>query len=525
MQKILTRIILALLWCNVSYAEVIFDKWRINENEDAVSVEKLGEKDLSGAFTYALHKKNNKCDFMTIYFSTMNNGKKDLNELLGLKIPIKINNVGPIEAMIGNIRPAFDSKTIATLNLSQKQIDEVKNLQNVVMQIGDQRLIDEYDFESVAKKVTIELVIVDEFDPSKYFPNLSVTWDLSKNRAAVDKGRSMCNGNIVSDSSNKETKKSIKESVQTTKTYSNGNKYVGEFKDGKYNGQGTFTHLDGTKYVGEWKDGKQNGQGIITSPNGQKYIGQWKDGEFNGQGARTGLDGNKYIGEWKNGKQYGQGIFTWPDGQKYVGEFKDGVSDGQGTKTYNDGSKYVGDWKDNKFNGQGTYTFPNGEKYVGEFKDGEKIKETKGDGLSENSKRIIKEYKEEKIIANKKKWVEFMSTGFWGIIIVVAVISFHFGVGYLGIYIFKQNPKFKRYLTTKNVVVISLAYVVFVSFISAKDAAFGVGAFLAPYLITIINSLFRNKFKFRKTFDKKFYPFLIGLLFLGFVSSTISSIF
>ena len=118
-----------------------------------------------------------------------------------------------------------------------------------------------------------------------------------------------------------------------------------------------------------------------------------------------------------------------------------------------------------------------------------------------------------------------MSTGFWGIIIVVAVISFHFGVGYLGIYIFNQNPKFKRYLTTKNVVVISLAYVVFVSFISAKDAAFGVGAFLAPYLITIINSLFRNKFKFRKTFDNKFYPFLIGLLFLGFVSSTISSIF
>ena len=81
MQKILTRIILALLWCNVSYAEVIFDKWRINENEDAVSVEKLGEKDLSGAFTYALHKKNNKCDFMTIYFSSMSNGKKDLNEL------------------------------------------------------------------------------------------------------------------------------------------------------------------------------------------------------------------------------------------------------------------------------------------------------------------------------------------------------------------------------------------------------------------------------------------------------------
>ena len=192
MKQLLLIIFASLMWCNISYAEVIFDKWKINENKDAVRVEKLGEKDLSGSFTYALHKKNNKCDFMTIYFSTMNNGKKDLNELLGLKIPIKINNVGPIEAMIGNIRPAFDAKTIATLNLSQKQIDEVKNLQNVVMQIGGQKLIDEYDFESVAKKITIELVKVDEFDPSEYFPNLSVTWDLSKNRAAVNKGLTLC---------------------------------------------------------------------------------------------------------------------------------------------------------------------------------------------------------------------------------------------------------------------------------------------------------------------------------------------
>ena len=118
MKKFLLTIFVSLVWCNVSYAEVIFDKWKINENEAAVRVEKLGEKDLSGSFTYALHKKNNKCDFMSIYFSTMNNGKKDLNELLGLKIPIKINGMGPLEAMIVNIRPAFDAKTIAMFDLT-----------------------------------------------------------------------------------------------------------------------------------------------------------------------------------------------------------------------------------------------------------------------------------------------------------------------------------------------------------------------------------------------------------------------
>jgi len=37
--------------------------------------------------------------------------------------------------------------------------------------------------------------------------------------------------------------------------------YVGEWKNGKYNGQGTFTYPDGSKYVGEFKDGKSYGQG------------------------------------------------------------------------------------------------------------------------------------------------------------------------------------------------------------------------------------------------------------------------
>ena len=43
-------------------------------------------------------------------------------------------------------------------------------------------------------------------------------------------------------------------------TYSSGAKYVGEFKDDKFNGQGTLTLTDGTKYSGEFKDDKFNGQ-------------------------------------------------------------------------------------------------------------------------------------------------------------------------------------------------------------------------------------------------------------------------
>ena len=38
-----------------------------------------------------------------------------------------------------------------------------------------------------------------------------------------------------------------------TYTFSNGEKYVGEFKDNKFNGQGTYSK-DGKEYTGTWKD-------------------------------------------------------------------------------------------------------------------------------------------------------------------------------------------------------------------------------------------------------------------------------
>ena len=33
-------------------------------------------------------------------------------------------------------------------------------------------------------------------------------------------------------------------------------KYVGQYKDGEKHGKGTYTWSDGYKYVGEWKDEK-----------------------------------------------------------------------------------------------------------------------------------------------------------------------------------------------------------------------------------------------------------------------------
>ena len=70
---------------------------------------------------------------------------------------------------------------------------------------------------------------------------------------------------------------------------------------------GEYTWPSGNKYVGEWKDGKRNGQGTYTWPDGQRYVGEFKDGNYNGQGTYTWPGGRKYVGEWQDGRPSGQG--------------------------------------------------------------------------------------------------------------------------------------------------------------------------------------------------------------------------
>jgi len=145
-----------------------------------------------------------------------------------------------------------------------------------------------------------------------------------------------------------------------SKTYSGGEKYIGEWFNDQKNGQGKYIWPDGENYVGQFKDGLYHGQGTYTYVNGDKYVGQFKDDVSHGQGSYTFADGRKYVGQYRNDKRNGQGIYSWPDGDKYIGQFKDGKMHGQGTYTFADGRKYVGQWLNDKRNGQGTFFLANG---------------------------------------------------------------------------------------------------------------------------------------------------------------------
>ena len=60
---------------------------------------------------------------------------------------------------------------------------------------------------------------------------------------------------------------------QETFVFSNKDKYIGEWKDGKRHGQGIYIHWHGDKYVGEYIDGKRQGQGTLTFfEKGYKYV-------------------------------------------------------------------------------------------------------------------------------------------------------------------------------------------------------------------------------------------------------------
>ena len=55
---------------------------------------------------------------------------------------------------------------------------------------------------------------------------------------------------------------------------------------------GTYTRTNGESYVGEFKNGQRNGQGIYSFGNGTMYVGEYKDGIWNGQGTQHTSNGS-----------------------------------------------------------------------------------------------------------------------------------------------------------------------------------------------------------------------------------------
>jgi hypothetical protein len=79
--------------------------------------------------------------------------------------------------------------------------------------------------------------------------------------------------------------------------------YTGEFKKGKFDGQGTLNFTNGETYIGQFKEGNAQGMGLHIKANGERYAGGFVANNYQGKGILQGADG-KVISEgvWEKDK-------------------------------------------------------------------------------------------------------------------------------------------------------------------------------------------------------------------------------
>lgn len=237
--------------------------------------------------------------------------------------------------------------------------------------------------------------------------------------------------------------------------YENGEKYIGEFVDGKKDGTGVFIYKNNEKFFGSWMRGLRNGigkfyknnqlqaigiwenellvksknylnsclsgdcedgVGIFVLENGTKLTGKFTKGELNGKGIAYYLTGEKYIGEFKNNQRHGIGTIystlesingMWTQ-DKLIGankSFNSGCKsgnciNGKGVFVYNDNTVYEGEFLNGKPHGYGICQFADGDIYVGYWKNN--FFEGKGTFYYSNGEIITGNWKESYLIPEKK---------------------------------------------------------------------------------------------------------------------------
>ena len=64
----------------------------------------------------------------------------------------------------------------------------------------------------------------------------------------------------------------------------------------------------------------RTGPGVYYHANGDKYVGNFKNGMQDGKGTFTWANGAVYEGSWKNNKRDGKGVYKWSNGDVYDGD-------------------------------------------------------------------------------------------------------------------------------------------------------------------------------------------------------------
>ncbi|CAM9288247.1 unnamed protein product, partial [Ascophyllum nodosum] len=167
------------------------------------------------------------------------------------------------------------------------------------------------------------------------------------------------------------------------------------WEDDRMEGKGTYVCASGSRYEGEFRGNHRHGRGkcqwgnrcdrAYRCPLGYKhegrgyciYVGEWKLGKWEGQGNFRCVDHRIAEGTWKQGRLDGWGtsvlmpaheqgdprrMFIGGVGGlyrilKYYGQWSDGVREGVGLAEYANRDRLVGNFVNSHLNGFGVYIF------------------------------------------------------------------------------------------------------------------------------------------------------------------------
>ena len=208
----------------------------------------------------------------------------------------------------------------------------------------------------------------------KKFDDQKINYELLQNLDEINKSQIKENLNDIAGNNNisyKLTKlielynnmSNTEQDGSRTITYNNGDKYVGDLKNGLKNGKGIYYYLNGNRYEGEWKDDKREGRGKFFFVNGDRFEGECKNDKANGKGVKYFKNGDKYEGDWKDDVMEGKGILYSSNGT-FVGEFKNNTIEGKQVFYWEDGDIQMGDYRNGSFEGKYITFHPDGESIV-----------------------------------------------------------------------------------------------------------------------------------------------------------------
>ena len=104
-------------------------------------------------------------------------------------------------------------------------------------------------------------------------------------------------------------------------------------------GTARLLHLFNGSHMGEWKEGERDGKGVLTYSNGDRYVGYFKNGKRHGEGKYMTLENRKMLLLFK----------ALVD---FIG--KRNASETEAHKFFKKNVTYSGKWQDDKFwDGQG----------------------------------------------------------------------------------------------------------------------------------------------------------------------------